>query len=60
MKNLNAQLLAKVNEKGFIELSILPDGWTNTISIKINDFGGTQKKSAKAISYKLVKMCEGK
>lgn len=52
-KTLNA--LVKAQKKGgFITLWLDIEGCDN-ISIKVNDFGGSQKKRAKALTYKIYK-----
>ena len=55
MKNetLNATIKATM-ENGFIKLTLSCDGLTD-VSIKVNDFGGTQKKTAKKLTYALYK-----
>lgn len=57
-KNYNAVITA-TKQNGYIALSISLEGCDN-VSIKVNDFGGTQKARAKAISYKIYKSLGGK
>lgn len=54
----NAIIKATKNEKGFISLELDVNGIN--ASIKINDFGGSQKKTARLLTYKLYKSLGGK
>lgn len=50
----NAIIKAVKNKEGFIELS-LTIGDLDNVSIKVNDYGGTQKKTAQKLSFKIYK-----
>ena len=50
----NATISAKKNKFGYYELSITLEGFDN-VSIKVNDFGGTQKKTAQKLTYAIAK-----
>lgn len=56
-KTLNALVKAE-NKGGFIALFLDIEG-CNNVSIKVNDFGGSQKKRAKALTYKIYKAIRG-
>lgn len=47
----------KVN--GFINLVLSVEG-VDSVKIKVNDFGGKEKKSAKALTFKIYKALGGK
>lgn len=51
-------ILTATKEKGFINLT-LTIGEVTT-NIKVSDYGGTQKKRAKALTYKIYKILEVK
>lgn len=55
----NNAVVTATKENGFVRLSLSIEGCEN-ISIKVNDFGGTQKKRAKQLSYKVYKCLGGK
>lgn len=57
---MNIIISAIKNEKGYVSLTLsVKDKKGNNIvdnvSIKVNDYGGTQKKRAKALTYKIYK-----
>ena len=53
-KNYNATITAKKNKKGYYELYLDLDGFDN-VSIKVNDFGGSSKKTAQKLTYAIAK-----
>jgi len=53
-EKLNATIRVEKNEKGFYSLYLDFDGFDG-VSIKVNDFGGTQKKTAKKLTYAIAK-----
>ena len=55
----NNAVVTATKENGFVHLSLTIEGCEN-ISIKVNDFGGTQKEKAKKLSYKVYKLLGGK
>lgn len=50
----NAILKAIKNKQGYYELILSLDGFDN-VSIKVNDFGGTKKKTAQKLTYAIAK-----
>lgn len=50
----NAILKAIKNKQGYYELILTLDGFDN-VCIKINDFGGTKKKTAQKLTYAIAK-----
>lgn len=53
-KTFNCLLEATKNDKGFIVLKITTATCDNVV-IRVNDFGGQDKKTAKRLTYKLYK-----
>ena len=54
MKELKATLKVKKNDKGYVVLS-LDVGEIKDLKIKIDDFNGTQKVTARKLYYRLYK-----
>ena len=50
----NAILKAIKNKQGYYELILSLEGFDN-VSIKVNDFGGTKKKTAQKLTYAIAK-----
>ena len=50
----NAILKAIKNKQGYYELVLSLDSFDN-VSIKVNDFGGTKKKTAQKLTYAIAK-----
>lgn len=50
----NAIIKAVKNEKGYYELSLTIGDFDN-VSIKVNDFGGTKKKTAQKLTFAIAK-----
>ena len=50
----NAILKAIKNKKGYYELFLTLDGFDN-VSIKVNDFWGTKKKTAQKLTFAIAK-----
>lgn len=57
-KTLNALVRAQ-KVGGFISLYLDIEGLDN-VNIQVNNFGGTQRKRAKALTYKIYKALGGK
>ena len=53
-KNLNATITAEKGKNGYYSLYLSFEGYEN-VSIKVNDFGGTQKKTAQKLTYAIAK-----
>lgn len=53
-KTFNCLLEVEKNDKGFIVLKITTATCDNVV-VKVNDFGGQDKKTAKRLTYKLYK-----
>lgn len=58
-KKENATIQAFKDKKGFIQLS-LSFGDFDDINIKVCDFGGTKKSTAKKLTYAIYKALGGK
>lgn len=57
MKN-NLKLVASKNDKGFISLYLKNEEGLN-VPIQVCDYGGTQKKKAYKLTYKLYMLANG-
>lgn len=53
-KLLNATIRVEKNKKGFYSLYLNFEDLQN-VNIKVNDFGGTQKKTAQKLTYVIAK-----
>lgn len=62
---MSVVIKAEKNDKGFIALNLTlmsekGDVICDNVSIKVNDYAGSQKKRARALTYKIFKALGGK
>lgn len=57
-ENLNATISTQRDSKGYYHIYLNYEGIT--CEVKVNNYGGTQKKRARALEYKIAKAIEGK